>query len=103
MARLTTKQRKAVPKSDFGVPSKAPGPGSYPMPDKAHARAAKSLAHNASPAERERIDAMADRKLGIKEGGAKDKKIDRLVGVPDHGPKKKKAAPKKTMTRRRKG
>lgn len=29
MAKLTMAQRKALPKSDFAVPSKAPGPGSY--------------------------------------------------------------------------
>lgn len=44
MARLTTAQRKALPKSDFAVPSKAPGPGSYPEPDAKHARAAAGLA-----------------------------------------------------------
>lgn len=44
MAKLSTAQRKALPKSAFAVPSKAPGPGSYPMPDKAHAANAKSRA-----------------------------------------------------------
>lgn len=44
MARLTMAQRRALPKSDFAVPSKAPGPGSYPMPDKEHEVAAKGLA-----------------------------------------------------------
>lgn len=36
MARLTAAQRKALPKSDFAVPSKAPGPGSYPINDVVH-------------------------------------------------------------------
>jgi hypothetical protein len=44
MAKLTMAQRRALPKSDFAVPSKAPGPGSYPMPDAEHARVAKGLA-----------------------------------------------------------
>lgn len=44
MAKLTTAQRTALPKSDFAVPSKAPGPGSYPMPDASHARNALSRA-----------------------------------------------------------
>lgn len=44
MARLTAQQRRNLPKSDFAVPSKAPGPGSYPMPDAEHARVAKGLA-----------------------------------------------------------
>lgn len=66
MARLTAAQRKALPKSDFAVPSKAPGPGSYPMPDKAHARAALSRMGNATPAQRKTIKAKANRKLGKK-------------------------------------
>jgi hypothetical protein len=44
MAKLTMAQRKALPKSDFAVPSKAPGPGSYPMPDASHAANAESRA-----------------------------------------------------------
>lgn len=44
MAKLTMAERKRLPKSDFAVPSKAPGAGSYPMPDAAHARVAKGLA-----------------------------------------------------------
>jgi len=44
MAKLTMAQRRALPKSKFAVPSKAPGPGSYPMPDAKHAAVAKGLA-----------------------------------------------------------
>ncbi len=44
MAKLSMAQRKALPKSAFAVPSKAPGPGSYPMPDKTHAANAESRA-----------------------------------------------------------
>lgn len=44
MATLTTAQRKALPKSAFAVPSKAPGPGSYPMPDRSHVQNAKARA-----------------------------------------------------------
>ena len=40
MAKLTMAERRALPKSDFAVPSKAPGPGSYPIPDAGHAKAA---------------------------------------------------------------
>lgn len=46
MAKLTAKQRKALPKSDFAVPEKAPGPGSYPIKDKTHAIAALGEAHH---------------------------------------------------------
>ncbi len=44
MARLTAAQRKALPLSKFAVPSKAPGPGSYPIPDAKHAAVAKGYA-----------------------------------------------------------
>lgn len=44
MAKLSMAQRRALPKSDFAVPSKAPGPGSYPMPDQQHANVAQGLA-----------------------------------------------------------
>jgi hypothetical protein len=44
MARLTAAQRAALPKSDFAVPSRAPGPGSYPIPNAAHAAVAKGRA-----------------------------------------------------------
>lgn len=65
MAKLTSAQRAKLPKNEFGVPSKAPGSGSYPMPDKAHARVAKARAAEfASPAERKKIDAKASRILG---------------------------------------
>ena len=69
MAKLTSKQRRALPKSDFGIPSKAPGHGSYPMPDASHARVAKSYASKEdeagklSKAEEKKIDAKADEKL----------------------------------------
>lgn len=44
MAKLTTAQRKALPKSDFAVPSKAPGSGSFPINNKAHAQNALARA-----------------------------------------------------------
>lgn len=47
MAKLTMAQRKALPKSAFLVPSKAPGPGSFPVPDKAHMRNAAAVAGGA--------------------------------------------------------
>lgn len=68
--RLTAKERQKLPDKDFGLPGKGKGPkgkgaGSYPMPDKTHARVAKSYAARyASPAERAKIDAKADRILG---------------------------------------
>ncbi len=41
MAKLTTKQRKKIPKGEFGLP----GEKKYPMPDKSHARNAKARFH----------------------------------------------------------
>lgn len=51
MARLTTAQRKRIPKSEFGLPSRAKKGkrggtprGAFPMPDKEHAQNAKARA-----------------------------------------------------------
>ncbi|MEB2554061.1 hypothetical protein [Burkholderia cenocepacia] len=66
MAKLTTAQRKAMPKSDFGLPGKK----AYPMPDASHAANAKARASQAvnagrmSPATEKKIDAKADRVMG---------------------------------------
>ena len=65
MAKLTTKARKALPKSTFAGPDR-----SYPIPDRSHAANAKARASQAvnagrmSKAEEARIDAKADKKLG---------------------------------------
>lgn len=64
MAILSEKQKRRVPKKERGLPEKS-GTGSYPMPDKAHARAAKSYAARyATPEQRKRINARADKILG---------------------------------------
>ena len=60
MARLTTKQRNALPDSAFAGPNR-----SYPVNDAAHARNAKSRAAQfASPALEKKVDAKANRVLG---------------------------------------
>jgi hypothetical protein len=65
MAKLTMAQRRALPKSDFAVPSKAPGPGSYPMPDKGHMVAAKSMSSRfGSPADKAAVAKKAKNKFG---------------------------------------
>jgi hypothetical protein len=67
MAKLTAAQRKKLPKSAFAVPSKAPGPGSYPIPDKSHARNALARASQfAGPKVEAKVKAKAARKLGKK-------------------------------------
>lgn len=69
MSKLTTKRRKELPKKDFAGPGK-----SYPVEDKAHARAAKARAsemeHKGKIGEstKERIDARANKVLGKKQG-----------------------------------
>lgn len=74
MAVLTAAQRKRVPKSKMGLPKKK-GPeggapkGSYPMPDKAHARNAKARASEMfnkgklSKSSKAKIDAKANKIL----------------------------------------
>lgn len=65
MAKITTKKRKSLPKSDFGLP----GERKYPMPDKAHAANAKARATQMvkkgklSAAQKKKIDAKANRIL----------------------------------------
>lgn len=66
MARLSTKARKALPKSSFGEPAKR----AYPMPDRSHAGNAKARAAQAvkagrmSKATEKKIDTKANRVLG---------------------------------------
>ena len=75
MSKLTAKQRANLRPKDFGLPEKArtkaakKESGNYPMPDKEHARNAKSRAAQARKAgnltqdELERIDRKADKIL----------------------------------------
>ena len=64
MAKLTYQQRKRMPKKSFVIPSKAPGGGSYPIPDIAHARNAKArVAQHGTPAEKARVNAAVARKF----------------------------------------
>lgn len=66
MAILHAKERNKLPKSDFGMP----GERKYPMPDKSHAKNAKSRASEMehkgviSKSTENKIDAKANRKLG---------------------------------------
>jgi len=65
MSELSTKKRNSLPKSDFGLPEER----KYPMPDKSHARNAKSRASQQeedgriTKSEKEKIDRKADRIL----------------------------------------
>lgn len=68
MTKLTAATRKAIPKSEFGMP----GSRKYPMPDKSHAANAKARATqqvkagNLSPAMASKIRAKANKVLGGK-------------------------------------
>ena len=75
MSELSAAKRAKLPAKEFGLPEKARTPdakketGNYPMPDKAHARSAKSRASkqlhrgNLTKSEKERIDRKADKIL----------------------------------------
>ncbi len=73
MAKLTSKERGKLPKSDFGLP----GREAYPMPDKSHAANAKARATQMvnkgklSESSKEKIDAKANRILDGGERGGK--------------------------------
>ena len=66
MSKLTEAEKKAEPKSDFGLPEER----KYPMPDAAHARNAKARASQMehqgklSPGDKKKIDAKADQIIG---------------------------------------
>lgn len=63
MAKLTAAARKRIPKSQFAIPSKKPGAGSYPIEDKAHARNALSrVSQHGSPSEKKRVRAAVHKK-----------------------------------------
>ena len=56
--KLTTKERKALPKGEFAIPNKAPKSGSYPIPDISHARNALArVAQHGGPAKQAKVRA----------------------------------------------
>lgn len=66
MTKLDAKERKKIPKGEFGLP----GERKYPMEDKSHARNAKARASEMenkgklSASSKAKIDAKADKILG---------------------------------------
>lgn len=78
MANLSAAQRKKIPSSKFGLPSRAKSAagkaksGSFPMPDKAHAQAALRLvgrsekAGHITAAQAAQVRAKARKMLGEK-------------------------------------
>lgn len=58
MAKLTSKERKAIPAKEFALPG-----GRYPIEDEAHARNALArVAQNGSPAEKHQVAAKVHAK-----------------------------------------
>lgn len=80
MAVLSAKARKQLPKKDFAVPSKAPGAGSYPIPDAAHARNAMArVSQFGSPAQKSAVKSKVAKKFpGV--GKKKGKKPSAFFG-----------------------
>lgn len=79
MAKLTGKDRNALPAKDFAGPKR-----SYPVEDKAHARAALSrVSANGSPAEKKEVRAKVEQKFpAIKQSGP-GKELERRLGKKD--------------------
>lgn len=64
MAVLSSSDRKNLSKSQFAVPSKAPGSGSYPIPDKSHAQNALArVSQYGSPAEKAKVQSAIQKKF----------------------------------------
>lgn len=60
MAKLTSRQRKELPKSSFAEPSKR----GYPIPDRSHARNALArVSQFGSPAEKAKVRSAVKRKF----------------------------------------
>lgn len=70
MAKLTTKERKSLPKNDFALPESR----SYPTQDRSHAGNAKARVSEmynkgmVSKSTKEKVDAKANKVLGKKDG-----------------------------------
>lgn len=80
MAVLTTKERKKLPEKSFALPGKGEGPhgrgaGSYPIPDKAHARNALArVSQHGTPAEKATVRAKVRAKFpAIGQKGKREK------------------------------
>jgi len=76
MARLTAKERQRMPKGDFALPGrgegkKGAGAGSYPIPNKSHARNALArVSQHGTPAEKATVKRKVEAKFpGIAVGG----------------------------------
>lgn len=78
MPRVTAKTRHAT------ATVKSGGEDKFPIPDKNHARMALAMLNRAkpplTPGQKAKVEDVADRKLGIRQGSARDKRRDRKAG-----------------------
>ena len=71
MAKLNMKARRKLPSSSVALPGKGKGPqgkgsGSYPIPDRGHAKAALSrVAQHGTPAEKATVKAKVKARFGM--------------------------------------
>ena len=63
MAVATGPESKELDKSDYAIPEKAPGPGSYPIPDEPSARSALARAELDVDTVRNRVKSAVKRKF----------------------------------------
>lgn len=64
MSKLNSAQRSNLPSTAFAIPSKMPGPGSYPIPDASHARNALSrVSANGSAAVKAKVKSAVKSKF----------------------------------------
>lgn len=64
MAELSSAARENLDKGDFAIPEKAPGPGSYPIHDEAHARNALArVKQHGTKSEQRRVIAKVRRRF----------------------------------------
>lgn len=81
MAKLSWGQRKRLAKSSFAIPSKAPGGGSYPVPDAQHARNALArVAQHGTSSEKAAVRAKVARKFPSIGKGERARKLRALGG-----------------------
>lgn len=88
MSKLDAAQRNMLAKSDFAVPSRAPGSGSYPINDASHARNALSRA-SGKPVQGQ-VDAAVHRKfpgIGAKVQGRSGQSLEHMASRMHPGAK----------------
>lgn len=98
MATLSTADRKKLDKSQYAIPEKAPGSGSYPIPDASHARDA--LARASGKPEESRVRAAVHKKFpNIGKGDSESKAEDKAEGGKEEPGERKKASTNDFMNR----